>query len=285
MSALTKVLKEPNFQGIAANSLASARVFNRGNIVNLYLRCLTGAGAELTRAQILADVSNIRVKLDGVQVVSVDARFLLDRQKYLGDSIGDGNQDGIIRIPFELPHIPFPQGRRASAMGTADLDTISVEVDVIGVAQLATIELYTEMDKEANKPLGDHVRLEKYNRNFSSTGDFEISDLPYKDRNLKGYLAAHIYTTAGVLASVEVKKDGEIVLDQVPMELNKVQNAYAKRTDQTNYQHIDFGRGMGLDSFLATKGATSLLWVTNWSTSPAGNFSIFLERIYSGLKG
>lgn len=281
---LTRIIKEPSFSGIAAGAIASARAFTRGNIVNFYLFAKTGAGAALTRAQILNDIGDIALKVNGIVLFQVDADLLLDRQKYLGDAVGAGNVDGVIPIPMELAHLPTAEQRFVPALGTADVNTIAIEATIDAVAQLSTLELFTEVNNEPNEPVGDHIRIQKFSRTFGTTGLQEISDLPFQDENVKGILAMHLRHSTGTASEITVKRNGLVVIDKVVPNLNQVLLDNGLRTVQSGYDHIDFGRHRSLNSLLPMKDTTSLIVEINWTVAAPNTYSIFMERVFKELR-
>jgi len=282
---LTRIVKEPSFTGIAAGSIASARAFTRGNIVNFYLNMLTGAGVGLTRAQIIADVSNVVMKVNGIELISVDVTFLLDRQLYMTSSQGGAFNNGIVPIPMQLLHLPTAEQRMLPALGTADVNTISFEVTVIGVAQLATIELFTEVDNNPAEVVGQHIRIQRFTRAFAGTGLQEVSDLPYSDSNVLGILAMHIRHTVGgsVASQITVKRNGLTVVDKLTPGLNAVLLAEGKRAQQATYDTVDFGRHNSLQALLPMKDTTSLILEINWTVGAPTTYQIFMERVFKTL--
>lgn len=285
VETLTLLQHEPDFVGVAAGSLASARVLSRGNIHALWLRCLTGAGVELTRAQILADLSDIEVKIDGVPFISVDATFLLDRQKYYGDSIGAGNDDGMIPIFFTYPHLPTFAQRAVTALGTNDVSSITITAKCSNpLAQLSRIELYTEVDDLPIRNVGQHIRIHKFTRNFASTGLQDISDLPYEDQNVIGYIAMHLTlgTAPAAIDKLTLKRNRRVVFEDLSVKQNAGVLKRTGRTPQTGYFHLDFAKQNDLASFLSVTGVTSLLVSPTWDAAGApGNFNVYTERLFS----
>jgi hypothetical protein len=95
---LKQLIKQPDLRGIASGATATGEIPTNGTHYATYLRCLTAAGVALTRAQIVADIGDIIVRLNGEQIVEASATFLLDLQKYYGDCGNAGNIDGIIPL-------------------------------------------------------------------------------------------------------------------------------------------------------------------------------------------
>lgn len=280
--SLLRRLKEPNMTGVAAVGKASGKVYTQGNIHNVYLRCLTSAGAELTRAQILNDISNIVVKINGEIYIDADATFLLDLQKYYGDQINAGNVNGIIPIPFARKHLATFEERAVTAIGTGNIVDFSVEVQVIANAQLNQIEIYTEIDNQPIRNIGQHIRINKFTRSFTSTGLQEIPDMPYLDEDSLGYMAMHVQTpgTAAVSKYTIKRNNVEIFVDSSP-NLNQVILQHSLRKPQSGYYHVDFSVANSLIALLPTPGTRSLVKQITWITAAPGTFTIYTERMFN----
>lgn len=280
--SLMRRLREPNMSGVAAVGKASGKVYTQGNIHNVYLRCLTSGGVELTRAQILNDISNIVVKINGEIYIDADATFLLDLQKFYGDCITAGNVNGIIPIPFARKHLATFQERSVTAIGTANVADFSIEVQVIANAQLNQIEIYTEIDNQELRNIGQHIRINKFTRNFAATGLQEIADMPFLDESAIGYMAMHFQTPgSAVVSKYTIKRNNvEIFTDSSP-NLNQVALQHAFRKPQTGYYHVDFSISNDLLGILPMPGTRSLVKQITWAAAAPNSFTIYAERMFN----
>lgn len=277
--AFTQIKKQPSMTGIGAGNVATAEVPTTGTHYGLFLRCLTSAGADLTPAQIKADVGNIVIRLDGEQIIEASATFLLDLQKYYGDSIGAGNVNGIIPVYFAPAHLALFSERAVFALGTADINQFTIDANIVGVAQLSSIEVYSEVTNEVRN-VGQHIRIKKFPQNFGTTGTQEITTLP-KEGPSVGYRALHIEDNTGTIDKVTVKIGGNDIYDEVDDTLAQVLNERQKRTPQTGYYHVDFSRNNDLTSFLPMKGVQDFRQQIQWSGSAPNNFNIYAEQIHN----
>jgi len=283
---LKEIKKHANITGIAAGNIATGQVAVGRTYYGLYLRCLTAAGVELTRAQILADISDIIVRLDGEQIIVADATFLLDLQKYYGDSDVAGNVDGIIPIPFTRRTLPSNLERMVLALGTAfnkegnPVKSLEISVKVIGVAQLATIEVYS-LSTEEKRKIGRHIRIKKFAQSFATTGEQEVNSLPLEGSSI-GYLALHFTESAGQIDQLNVKVNSVDLYDEVPTNLQKVFLADRKRTKQAGYAYADFGEKDTVNSLLPMQNVqdfrVNLVW--NPAAGAPGNYAIYAEQIH-----
>jgi len=277
-----RILKEPDFQNVAASGTALSRVNTKGNLHKLLFRMVTSGGVLLTVAQMKAACSGVRLKLDGDVKREVDVTHLLEIQKYYGDIALGGNVAGVCVLDLTRPVLNSFGERALYSYGLGNVKDVIVEIDVVSVATLARIELYSVTDDMPIRDLGDHVVVNKYPRTFADTGDQEENNLPKDDRMAKAYLAAHIRYTTGTLNYVTFKRNGVDAFVKLTPELNQVALGYAKRTPQTNYFHLDFDLGNSFDSVLPVP-ADSLYMVTNWAVAPTA-YAIFLERIFKDPK-
>lgn len=278
---MLQLIREPDAQNVAVGN-ANIKVLTRKNCHAIMLRCLTAAGVELTRAQILNDVSDINLKLDGETIMGVDATFLLDRQKYLGDISMGGNVNGIIPIEFTRPLLNSYTERTVSALGLANVSSVTIDVTVIAVAQLSRIEVYSLVDTEPARPLGQHIHIDRFSRSFAGTGAQELTDLPFGEDRVVAYLAEHIKTT-GTLTKAKVRRNGVDVYESLPANINTVLLNRAGRTPQSGYFSIDFDLPNQYLSALAMPGTQSLFHELTWSVAPNG-FSLYLERLFKDPK-
>lgn len=275
---LTQLLKKANMQGIAAGAISTGVVPAEGTYYALYLFAKTAAGVALTRAQILADIGNIKALINGEEIVNCDVTVLLDLQKYYGDQIGAGNVDGVIPIYFQRPHLATDAERSLFALGMNNVNSFTIEAQIKGVVALSSLEVFAEVTNE-QRNLGQHVRLLKYPQVFSTTGDQEITTLPFLNNPTKAYLALHVDDSAGTIAEVTVRVGGNAIFDRVGNNLNKVLLQKFLRNPQTGYYHVDFARSNDLTGLLPMAGIKDFRQTINWSVLP-GNYNIFTETIH-----
>ncbi|MDD5692250.1 MAG: major capsid protein P2 [Candidatus Omnitrophica bacterium] len=279
---IRQLLKKANMNGIAAGAIATGVLPAEGTYYSVFLVAKTAAGVALTRAEILADIGNVKAMINGEEIVNCDVAVLLDLQKYYGDQIGAGNVDGIIPIYFERPHLATDAERSVFALGMANVSSFTLEAAIDGVAQLATLEIFAEVSNE-NRLLGQHVRLLKYPQSFAQTGDQEITTLPFINDASKAYLALHITAGAGTFNEVTVRIGGNAIFDRVGVNLNKVLLQKDLRNPQTGYYHVDFARPNDLKGLLPMAGIKDFRQTINWITAAPTNFNIYAETLH-GLK-
>lgn len=273
-----QIIKQPSVRGIAAGAVATAEIPTNGTHYGTYLRMLTAASVELTRAQILADVSNVIVRVNGVIVVEATTTFLLDLQKYYGDSKNAGNIDGIVPIWWEKDWLPSEKEQGIFALGTADIDSFTVDLTIVAVAQLSSCEVYSEVTPERRR-LGQHIRINKFPNSFATTGLQEIATLPKEGADC-GYVALHIEKNAGTFSLVTVKLGGNNIFENIAPKLNQVLLNKKGRSPQAAYFHVDFARSNDLTGFLPMAGVQDFRVQITWSVAAPTTFNVFREAIF-----
>ena len=275
---MTQLLKKANMNGIAASAIATGVVPAEGTYYALYLVAKSAAGVFLTRAQILTDIGNIKCLINGEEIVNCDVEVLLDIQKYYGDQVNAGNVDGVIPIYFQRPHLATDAERSLFALGMNNVSSFTIEAAIDGVAVLATLEVFAELTNEVRN-LGQHIRLLKYPQVFSTTGDQEVTTLPFLNDPTKAYVTLHINDSAGTITEVTVRVGGNAIFDRINNNLNQVLLEKTLRNPQTGYYHVDFARSNDLRGMLPMAGIKDFRQTINWSVLP-GNFNIYSETIH-----
>jgi hypothetical protein len=280
---LTQLIKQANVTGITASAVATAKIPTTGTHYGLYLRCLAAGGTDVTAANIKTAIGNIVIRLNGEQIMEATATFFLDLQKFYGDQHSAGNVTGILPIFFAPSYLPSFAERSVYALGTANVQTFTVDMNILSTANMATIDVYSEISPEVRN-VGQHIRIKKFPQNFSTTGDQEISTLPLEGASV-GYKALHIEAGSGPGSFVRatVKLANYAIFDQVPVSLNNVLLQRSGRKEQSGYFHISFDRNNDLTSFLPMAGVQDFRIVINWVTTAPGNFNIYAEQIHGLL--
>lgn len=278
---LTQLIKQANAVGVAANTTATIRIPTSGTHYGLILNCLQSTGAAQSIANMKTAITNLILRHNGEQIMEGSATFFLDLQKYYFDSCtgGSANVAGILPIQFAPSHFLNFEERRVFAVGTQDVQTMTLDVVLGTLTTLSSIEVTSEISPEI-RPRAQHLRIKKYPQSFATTGEQEISTLPLEGPAV-GYKALHIElgTGTGVASYTTVKVGGYAIWDQVKTAVSTVMANFNRRTPQAAYTHIDFGRNNALTSFLPMAGVQDLRVIINWTTSPT-NFNIYAEEIF-----
>lgn len=227
--------KQPSFSAVATGSTATVILPRGPTYRELILKYGTSTGGGPTEATMKAEISEVRVKVNGVDRIELSATHLLDLSKYYGRAV----EAGILPIPLTRPwHRTIP-GEENVGWGTSNIDTLEVEVDLAAGAWTPTLELQAWVDPQ-RRDLGQIVEIHTTTLQPAAVGVYEWSTIP---KSLGDLLAMHL------------DESGAVVIDGIEVQVNQVTfyngdldvMAYSlrhmphgeKRVPVTNYQHID----------------------------------------------
>jgi hypothetical protein len=281
-----QVLRQPNIQGIAAGAVATGQIPTSGTHYATYLRCLSAAGVALTRAQLITDIGDIRVRINGELLIEATVTFLLDLQLYYGTPHAATFPAGTIVIPWTRPFFATDAERSVFALGMADVSSFQIDVQVLGVAVLATIEVYSLVTPESRK-LGQHIRINRFPQAFAAFGAaHEVVTLP-KEGDTVGYHAIHIGPGTGVgslVSLVTCKIGGNNIFENVSVATNQAVLEVNDRTPQAGYFHVDFlATSNDMLGYIPMAGVKDWRQQITWITAAPGTYNIYTERVF-GLK-
>lgn len=274
--------KQANLPGIAAGAPCTLALPCFGVHHGLYLMCRKAGGVPMTRAEIIADVGNITLRLRGEPKIEATATVLLDLFKYWWDSEGAHTVAGLIPIPFWRPNFQSAAERALISWGMGDVRSYTLQVDITAVATLVMIEVWCEIENRV-APLGRHLCIGYHPQTFAATGVQDIIGLPKGDADV-GIVAMHIGESSGDINSLTVKANGMDIIDEVSMEMNNHCLKKAGRTGQTDYYHADFAVINDKTGYLESGPLKSFRVLPEWEAAGGapGNFPIHIEE-YRGL--
>jgi len=277
------MVKEADLSGIGQDALATMEIGAKFNHHGLCLE-FTDGGVVMTEAQIIADVESISVsvKVKGGQNIrllkDIPSHVIFDiLNKYRETSKSGYTYTGVLYIPWTRPDLGTLVDPSALVLGMLDIDSYLLQVkfaDVVLLCDKCTVA--PEVDKGPARPLGEHIRFERWERTHAEISVEHVTELPFGEPNT-AMLGYHIHDAVGVVDDVEVRCDGQVIHDPLTAEQNHLLLHRAGRTPITNYFHVDFNR---LGSALAVGVAKSFRQKFNWSTAPDA-YDVYTEMIYN----
>lgn len=243
-----KVFNYGNFTGVAANGTASFRIPLGGTHYTYHLRFLTAGGALVTQAQMWVDATLVRVIVDGQTFIEGTGEFISRWCDYYYTTHGltnsNANVAGTLTIPLSLDYMDSNEMGKVYAWGMSGIQNVSIEIIFAGAITTAQVQLVVERTDEPRR-LGVHRRLSRYTRNFASTGEASINDIPLDPSSL--VLADHIFFADNVSSITQtiVTVEGSDILT-LPVDTSFAFAAKQGRTPQINaaansFVTLDYG--------------------------------------------
>jgi hypothetical protein len=229
---------EPGFNGTAISSTATVSI-PVGNVTYHKLQLLyqrtSGAGA--TQAQIEADITEIRVLVNGkiqrrFSAKTLDAINAFMKRPFQGTG-----------FPLEIflgePWMRSPQAEDALAWGTGDASTFQLQVDIAGTAVTPTLALHAEVDY-ISQSMGAIMKWSSYTQPVSAIGHTINNTIPKID----AISAIHAFPVANTdITDVTVTVDNVIRLQGSETDLNTLYaNEAVQWVPQANVFSVFFNR-------------------------------------------
>lgn len=228
-----KIIRLPSLSRVVAGSKAVLELPIGPTYRRLFFVATAAAGLDAT------DFGRVDVLIDGKVVQTFkDATRMKALNDYYGrapDVFGATRSE--FAIHFERAELADMVYRRAPGIGTADVQTFNVEVQIAAAAPAdIAMVAYAEIDPTPQK-LGVFFKVREYSFSSAVAGQVEIDKLP------KGawYSALHLFK--GDVSSIEVEANQAKAIDATKEILERTQKEASpiKRVPQTAAAtHIDF---------------------------------------------
>jgi hypothetical protein len=264
MSLLT--IQQHESKSIASSQVATINIPKGGKIYNLFVRFATGANADATVAAIKSEISNIRLTLNGRDIVNASPTKLFDIYTFLGQNIND--TAGVAGI-LELNLAPFlytdPAAREILGLGTADVDSIIVSVTAGTLSTIASVQGFTSRS-QSNENLGVYGKVINYPVSFNSTGVHTYDTLP-KDADT-AYTALLVDAGAsGTLTFSELRTQSLSLRDLAPRSIASAFLSGQRYSNVAGYYTHLFANG-SLDTLLPMVGVSDFRIFNTFSVAP-----------------
>ena len=179
----------------------------------------------------LAQMENVDVLINGKVVQSFkDAQEIVDLNTYYGVTY----HAGFLVMFFNSIHMDTNLERRLTGLGTADIDTLQIRMDIDTAAAAPAIEAFATLSDPA--PLGALVKVKSFPTSFATSGKQDIDNLPRGPR----ILAIHLFKAD--VSEVEVEIDSVTIFEgsKSLIEVDQKDAVHARAPLTAAATHIDF---------------------------------------------
>lgn len=258
---------------LTSSQITTLQIPAGGKIQSLALAFFTSAGALVTEAQIRSELTNIRLTLNGQDVVNASPTQILDLYEAMGVHVESPSAvAGVVELNLGRLLFVDPVLKDIFGFGTADISSIQVQVTAGTLSAIASVQVVTERSP-VNENLGTYCRYINYAQSFNSTGDHTVDTLP-RDVN-SSYLALLINDGAsGTITHGEVRVNSSTIREKLNIGVNDLFNSNKGYAQPAGYFVHAFADGT-LRGQLPMLGVTDLRFVTTFSVAPgAGGYTI-----------
>ena len=259
-----------SFNAVAAGQTATIDLPTTRIYRGLRLLYGTGTAGGPTRANMEAEVTEIRIKVNGKVQRRFSAAQLFAINAYHGKAV----EDGILPIFFAEPWRRTVQGEDGLAWGMADVDTFQVEVDIAAGATNPTLDA-DAITLEGNLAMGPITKWRQFVVPVSAVGIVNVSTLPKTD----AYFTIHCVSAN--ITSVKVLVDRKEIVNAGAAVLQSLADDQGFAW-QTGYFHLDFSNSRRVTNVLqmTVPGAGRVSdYQIDFDMAVAANFTMLTEVV------
>lgn len=281
--------KYADLNPVSSGSFATADLPNAGAYSAIQLHC-KAEGADVSAENIASDIKRIMITLDGETVFDASATFLYDLYEYYFGGRGFTRTDGTLTIWLSPDWLTRKEQSIPLRYGMGNVGVMQITVEFGGSITTDQVEVRALRSAESEQ-LGTHMRLQRHDRNFASSGDQEISDLSVEQRDDVGTAGIFIQGydgstdgAAAVINSVDVIVNSQEALKLTPADLQTLVQ-YAGRSwpvddDEDDCFPIPFDIFNNLSGFLPHRGLNDLRLRVNWAEAP-NSYKVYMLKYFN----
>lgn len=257
-------------KALASNQTATLQIPVYGKIFNLALQFLLSTGAVASTAQIAAQIGNIRLTINGKDIVNCSAAKLIEVYSMFGAYVQNpAGTNGTLELNLGRLIFDSPAVRDAFGFGTSNVANIQVSVTAGTIAaapnDIVSVQAFTSRTGQS-EPLGLYCKLINYPQSFNATGDHTVDTLP-RDPD-SSYLAVLTDDgSAGAISFGECRVNNVTIIERNPTAINTAMNAQNRLAQPAGTFLYGFCDG-DVSSQLPMSGVTDLRFITTFGTAP-----------------
>lgn len=184
------------------------------------------SGTSVTRSM----MKNIQVKIDGKPVqIYKDAAEL----QSINDYYGRADNTGFVSLYFNRPEMDSVGEQRLTGLGTLDVQTLSVEIDIDSGAP-GDFALKAHANLSEPQPLGLLTKVKAFPLSSSVSGEIEIDNIVTGPR----IMAIHLFKSD--INNIEVQVDSQIVYEASKSLGEVLQKEHGRAPVTADCTHVDF---------------------------------------------
>jgi hypothetical protein len=219
-------------------------------------------------------VKNLKVEVRGKAIWSLRT---LERMQEINAHYRRPLSDraDVVALWFYRPELDDVDQRMTFALGTSDVDTLAITMDIDGTAP-AESDIEIVARTSGARPFGVCTKIKEFPQTFAQAGEFDIADLPTRSAALAG-----MHLKSDKITDIKLEIDSRVALESPVLRIHDNQDEWVD--SQVGYSHVNFiARGSMYDA-LHTEGVQDFRLKVE--LSEAASFDIVTEYFdtYDGL--
>lgn len=264
---------------LTSGSIVTLQIPTGKKIQSLIASFTTSAGAAASVAAIKSEISNIRLTVNGQDIINASPTKLFDVYQFMGVGVNTpAGIAGALELLIGKLIYDSQEVRRLFGMGTRDVDVIQLSITCGTLVTIANAQTFT-LREDVTELLGSYISIINYAQSFNSAAEHIADTLPKggKENNLLTALVSP--GASGVISFGELRISSRTVREKAPPHVNNAQMSNNGHAVPTGYYIHNFCHG-SLDEVLPLEGVTDLRFFTTFSTAPgAAGYDITLLNL------
>lgn len=263
---MLKVIQAHETKTLTSSTNSTIQVPVGGKLHNIMLRFATSADADVTEAAIRAEIGNIRLTVNGVDLVNATAAKLLDMYEALGLNVGvNAGVASVLELNLGRLLFTDPVTRDLFGIGTANVQTVQIQVTAGTLSTIANVRAFTSREMVAEN-LGIFSKFINYPRSFNATGQDTFDTLP-RDPDASYMVVLSDAGASGTQTYGEIRANNISVKDPIPRAVNGLSLSNDRLQQPSGYFVYGFNDG-NLKTRLPMVGVNDLRFINTFSVAP-----------------
>jgi hypothetical protein len=256
---------------LTSNQQATLQIPVNGKIQSLILRFTNAGGVDAPEANIRAEIGNIRLTVNGRDIINTTVTRLLDLYEIMsGSSVSaPAGVAGVVELNIGRLLFTDPSVRDIFGFGTADVSSIQVTVTPGTLtAAITNVQAFTAR-QPVNEKLGTIFTMIDYPVSFNGTGDNTYENLP-RDSDSAYMLVMADDGASGTITFGEARIGSNTIRERTPSSVNAVLLSNDRMAQPAGYYVYPFCDG-SVDGRLPMLNVQDFRLVTTFSVAPGAN--------------
>lgn len=221
-----------------------------------------------------AELKNIDVKVRGKSIQTFRSGAVLQA---MNDFYGRPDLGaGWLVFYFMRPELRNLNEAKVFSLGTVDVDTLEITMDVNSASATPDIETYAQVSEP--RQLGVITKIRTYAQDYGQAGTKEIADLPTGKATIAG-----IHYGTSEISELMLEGDSRAIVDKMPVAAIETFQSSHFLNPQTGYRHLSFVAEGAPAKALPTQGIVDLRTTIELDNPAAFDVIVEYFDTYSGL--
>lgn len=251
---------------LTTSAITTINVPPGGKINSLVLRFATSGALDVSVAAVKSEITNIRLTLNGKDIVNASPTKLFDLYAHLGQRVDSAaGLASVLELNVGRLFYVDPSLREVFGFGTVDVQSIQIAITAGTLSTISTCQAHTERTSVTEK-LGTYCRFINYSRSFNSASDDIADTLPRDPDSV--YLALLVDSGAsGTLTDSELRLGSFTLREKTKKSVNAQYLSNNGYSQQAGYYSHFFTDG-AVNSRLVMAGVNDLRVVNTFTVAP-----------------